>query len=133
MHKYQLSDRLKEGGFDNILSGVKTFLPANKQLPLTRVVDAIMEPTTASSASLQATDDYLFMDPKASRSAVSKTRRMAFSEGIVFVVGGGSYAEYTNLLDWARKSPSGVQKAITYGSTDILNPSEFLDVLSSLA
>lgn len=128
-----MSDRLKEGGFDNILSGVKTFLPANKLLPLTRVVDAIMEPTTASSASLQATDDYLFMDPKASRSGVSKTRRMAFSEGTVFVIGGGNYAEYTNLLDWAKRSPSGIPKTITYGSTDIVSPSEFVSVLSSLA
>ncbi|KAF8343909.1 Sec1-like protein [Cantharellus anzutake] len=128
----KLSDRLKEGGFEGILSGVKTFLPTSKLLPLTRIVDAIMEPTSASSASLQATDDYLFLDPKIPRSSLVKTKRMPFGEGTVFVVGGGSYVEYTNLMDWGKKG-QGAQKLVTYGSTDILSPLEFLDILSRLS
>ena len=80
--------------------------------------------------------------------------RMQFQEGIVFVVGGGGYVEYTNLLEWAQRyggvggtsTPSntaagpardrdvnpGQGKKITYGATEIMTPGAFLSVLSQL-
>ncbi|KAG1904886.1 Sec1-like protein [Suillus fuscotomentosus] len=63
----RLTDRLKEGGLDNLISGVKNFLPANKLLPVTRITEAIMDSSAASNQSLQETDDYIFLDPRASR------------------------------------------------------------------
>lgn len=138
-HLPKLTDRLKEGGFDNLLSGVKNFLPTNNLLPVTRVVEAILDPTIASTASLQTTDDYLFLDPKLPRATNTKPKRMTFGEGIVFIVGGGGYVEYTNITEWAAKagttsaSPGLQGKKVSYGSTEILDPTEFLDVLSHLA
>ncbi|KAF9515531.1 hypothetical protein BS47DRAFT_1293696 [Hydnum rufescens UP504] len=135
----RLTDRLKEGGFDNLLSGVKNFLPADKLLPVTRVVEAIMDPANASTASLQTTDDYLLLDPKSPRSSGSKPRRMNFNEGVVFMVGGGGYVEHTNIAEWANKSSTssaltgGNGKKVTYGGTELLSPREFLDVLGKLA
>ncbi|QRW27200.1 Sly1 vesicle trafficking Sec1-like protein [Rhizoctonia solani] len=102
----RLTDRLKEGGFDNLLSGVKNFLPTSKDLALTRVVEAIMDPAVASNQALQDTDDYLFLDPRAPRQQAGKAKRMGHAEAIVFVVGGGGYVEYTNLQEWAGRQAS---------------------------
>ena len=128
---------MKEGGFDNLLSGVKNFLPTDKLLPVTRVVEAIMDSATASTASLQTTDDYLFFDPKAARSSGSKPRRMNFHDGVVFIVGGAGYVEYTNIIEWSVRSgassaSTGGSKKVTYGGTELLSPREFLDVLGEL-
>jgi len=54
---------------------------------------------------------------------------------MVFVVGGGGYVEYGNLMEWAGRSAregGGGGKKITYGSTEILNPTAFVKALSEL-
>ncbi|KAG8763794.1 Vesicle trafficking between the ER and Golgi [Ceratobasidium sp. 423] len=132
----RLTDRLKEGGFDNLLSGVKNFLPTSKDLALTRVVEAIMDPAVASNQALQDTDDYLFLDPRAPRQQAGKAKRMGHAEALVFVVGGGGYVEYTNLQEWAGRQVSntvGVPgKRVIYGATEVENPEGFMKVLSLL-
>ena len=92
-----------------------------------------MEPSTASTQALQDTDDYLSFDPKATRSraAPSSRARSQYSDAVVFVVGGGGYVEYGNLMEWAARSGGG--KRITYGSTEILNPAAFVKTLAELA
>lgn len=77
----KFTDRLKEGGLDNLLSGVKNFLPQSKNLPVTRLVEALMDPSAAATQALQDTDEYLFLDPRQSRSAApgpgpGKAKRM---------------------------------------------------------
>lgn len=139
-----------------------------------------MDPASASSQALQDTDDYLFFDPKTSRARPGAGAagvagggaagaagtggtgggRNQFSEGIVFVVGGGGYVEYGNLMDWANRSGGGARdgaggagggggggagggsggqgvsgqggRRVTYGSTEILNPERFLKSLEEL-
>ncbi|KAF8308118.1 Sec1-like protein [Clavulina sp. PMI_390] len=125
----RLTDRFKDGAFENLLSGVKQFLPADKLLPLTRVVEAIMDPTNASTASLQTTDDFVFLDPRAARASNLKPKRMTFTTGTAFVVGGGSYVEFTNIMQWQNKPGISLSRNVSYGSTEILSPQEFLDVL----
>lgn len=113
---------------------MKQFLPTDKLLPITRVVEAIMDPTVASTASLQTTDDYIFLDPRAARSSNAKPKRMTFTSGTAFVVGGGSYVEYTNLIEWASKiGPTSSNRKLSYGSTEIVEPLEFLNILRHLA
>ncbi|KZT30914.1 SLY1 protein [Neolentinus lepideus HHB14362 ss-1] len=137
----RFTDRLKEGGLENLISGVKNFLPANKSLPLTRLTEALMDSSAASNQSLQETDDYVFLDPRAPRNpnaglglgaggapGSGRPRRMAFQEGIVFVVGGAGYVEYGNLEEWAKKTG----KRVTYGGTEILDPGGFVDILQGL-
>jgi len=134
---------LREGGitgagFDNLISGVKNLLPARKELTITRLVEALMEPSTASAQALQDTDDYLFFDPKATRGrgpTQSNRGRSQYNESVVFVVGGGGYVEYGNLLEWGARSAregGGGGKKITYGSTEILNPTAFVNTLAEL-
>ncbi|WOO84909.1 Protein sly1 [Vanrija pseudolonga] len=139
----RITDRLREGGItgvglDNLISGVKSFLPAKKELTITHLVESLMEPSTAAAQALQDTDDYLLFDPRATRSrntAQSGRTRTQFQESVVFVVGGGGYVEYSNLQEWASRSQKeggGGGKRITYGSTEILNPEAFLNALGEL-
>jgi sec1 family domain-containing protein 1 len=142
-----LGNRLmKDRGLDNLISGVKNFLPANKLLPVTRLTEALMDSSAASNASLQETDEYLFLDPRAPRNPNAglgisgmgaagggpgtggRSKRMAFTEVTVFVVGGAGYVEYGNLEEWAQRTG----KRITYGGTEILDPGGFVDVLRRL-
>merc|ERR1712154_518519 len=51
-----------------------------------------------------------------------------YHRGIVFVVGGGCFAEYANLNDFANDK----HKDIIYGCTDIVSPNDFLTQLSNL-
>ncbi|KAJ7046583.1 Sly1 vesicle trafficking sec1-like protein [Mycena alexandri] len=140
----RLTDRLTQTGFEGLISGVKNFLPANKLLPITRLTEALMDSASASNASLVETDEFLFLDPRATRSSAlgpggagggpggsgsGKGRRMAFAESVVFVVGGAGYVEYGNLEEWAGKTG----KRVTYGGTEILDPGGFIHVLESLA
>ncbi|MEQ2189750.1 Sec1 domain containing protein 1 [Goodea atripinnis] len=50
------------------------------------------------------TDDYRYFDPKMLRGSESSIPRNKnpFQEAIVFVVGGGNYIEYQNLVDYAK-------------------------------
>jgi hypothetical protein len=120
-----------------------------------------MEPSTAATKALQDTDDYLYFDPKASRSRTiggqqsTSKHRMQFNESIVFVVGGGGYVEYGNLMEWAagKRDRDGAAsiggagsgaagnvgaggvgggRKVTYGSTEIMTPASFLKVLADL-
>ncbi len=138
----QITERLREGGItgvglDNLISGVKNFLPGRKELTVTRLVEALMEPSAASTQALQDTDDYLLFDPRATRSRIPQGKgRMQFQDGVVFVVGGGGYVEYTNLMEWASNKSGregmGAGKKVTYGSTEIMTPSSFIRVLGDL-
>ena len=130
-----------------MISGVKNFLPANKLLPVTRLTEALMDSSAASNQSLQETDEYLFLDPRAPRhvnpghgisgggagmggagGAAGKAKRMAFVDGVVFIVGGAGYVEYGNLEEWAGKTG----KRVTYGGTEIVDPGGFLRILEGL-
>ncbi|KAJ5475614.1 Protein sly1 [Penicillium diatomitis] len=131
----RLTDRITSGAlganFDSLISGVKNFLPANKDLTVTKITESIMDPATASSSAIAKTENYLYFDPRsanargamppasASRNtqvpgamggpapginATFGQRRQAFNEAIVFTVGGGSMDEYGNLQDWVKRT-----------------------------
>lgn len=95
--------------------------------------------------------DYLYFDPKVSKNSRSpRQHKVTFQEAIVFVVGGGNYVEYQNLQELATVSfiiidlyiqyliyvvllqQNNSKKKITYGSTDILSPHQFLGQLATL-
>lgn len=68
----RLTDRLKETGvhtglnanFESLVSGVKNFLPVDKDLTVTKIVESIMDPSTASSSAISKTEHYLYFDPR---------------------------------------------------------------------
>jgi len=123
--------KLKEGRIENLISGVKNIFPASKDLPITKIVDGLLDTGGFSSSSDH--EEYLYYDPKSvkgSDPAKVPNNRMQFQDAIVFVVGGGNYNEYQNLLEYAnRQNPP---KTITYGTTELLTPQEFIDQLNTL-
>lgn len=160
----KLTDRLGGGlgvNLDSLVSGVKNFLPANKDITLTKIVESLMDPASASTSAIAKTEDYLYYDPRskdargtmpqsarnagAGSHGMSSTgtnasfgqRRQGFGEAIVFTVGGGSMDEYGNLQDWASRvsaaqGQGSIKRRIVYGSTDIVNAEDFVGVLASL-
>lgn len=122
----KLTDSLGEGkiseGFGNLISNVKNLLPTSKDLPVTKIVESIMDPSTSNSS---ATDDYLYFDPRATRGAHTRPpRKNAYDDAIIFTVGGGTYLEYGNLQEWVARSNG--TKRVVYGSTDMCTPTKFL-------
>ncbi|KAJ1932264.1 Vesicle trafficking between the ER and Golgi, partial [Kickxella alabastrina] len=84
-------------------------------------------------------EDFIHFDPKQARrgnlagsSAIAGDTAGvgASQEAIVFVIGGGNYIEYQNLMEFAQHSTP--RKHIVYGSTDIVNADGFLQQLSRL-
>lgn len=128
----KLTDSLGEGkiseGFGNLISNVKNLLPTSKDLPVTKIVESIMDPTASNSS---VTDDYLYFDPRATRGSLTRPpRKNAYDEAIIFTVGGGTYLEYGNLQEWVARS-NGTKRVI-YGSTDICTPTKFLQECARL-
>jgi len=128
----RLTDRFKEGGLENLISGVRNFLPTNKLCTVTRLAEALMDSGAASNQSLQETDEYIMLDPRAQRNAPTAARapvrRTQFTEGVVFIVGGAGYVEYGNLEEWAAKTG----RRIAYGGTEIWDPESFVCALRDL-
>jgi hypothetical protein len=156
----RLTSGFKEAGIganlENLISGVKNFLPQNKDLTLTKITESIMDPQNASSAAIARTEHYLYFDPRsanargtmppASKSSVAQggvnrgidasfgQRRQGFNEAIVFTVGGGSIDEYGNLQEWAVRTSNAqaaggqvMKKRVVYGSTEIIAADDFIN------
>lgn len=93
----------------------------------TRVVENLceMKPNTED-------DEYLYLDPKIKGDVDVKLlrnmTRAPYREVITFVIGGGCYSEYQNLQMIANE-----RRNVTYGSTELVSPCEFLGQLGKLA
>ncbi|CEP61443.1 syntaxin-binding protein LALA0_S03e02982g [Lachancea lanzarotensis] len=129
---YGLTEGKIQGGVGSLISGIKNFLPEKKTIPVTNVVEAVMDPLNSSQKNLETTDDYLYFDPKMVRGSHSKKpKRQSYTKSIVFVVGGGNYLEYQNLQEWAHSQQANT-KSVIYGSTAIVTPANFVDEMASL-
>jgi hypothetical protein len=68
----RLTDRLAASGitsgvsanFENLISGVKNFLPVDRDLTVTKICESIMDPAGASSSAIAKTEGYLYFDPR---------------------------------------------------------------------
>jgi len=92
--------------FSFVQSGVNALRSTSKEYFVTRIVDAIMNVGTGSSSSSSHPVDvesYLYFDPKIQKMSNGEVPRKTtpFSEAIVFILGGGCYAEHQNLQDYA--------------------------------
>ncbi|XP_074640087.1 sec1 family domain-containing protein 1-like [Tubulanus polymorphus] len=122
--------KLMSQGSQFVMEGVKNLVVKKHNLPVTRIVDSLME-----MKSLQDTDDYRYFDPKMLRATDTSSiprNRSPFHEAIVFVVGGGNYIEYQNLIDYTKGKSGQSQKKITYGCTELLNATQLLKQLGQL-
>ncbi|CAF0722597.1 unnamed protein product [Didymodactylos carnosus] len=142
--KMSVVSQAREGGtttmgmFSNLMNkaskfameGVKNLVVKQHKLPITKIVDNLME-----SRSSPETDDYRYFDPKllrATDSANTARNRQAFNDSIVFVIAGGNYIEYQNLQDYAKARSTISSKRIVYGCTELVNATQFVEQLSKL-
>ena len=128
---YGLTEGRLTEGLSSLTSGLKKLLPNKKNLPITNIVESIMDPNNSSNNSIQLTDDYLYLDPKLRGGHSKPPKRQSYNNSIVFVVGGGNYLEYQNLQEYASNQNNGVQ-SIIYGSSDIMTANEFLNECNEL-
>lgn len=121
-----LFSRVMNTGSQFVMEGVKNLVLKQHNLPVTRILDNLME-----MKSNPETDDYRYFDPKMLRGSESSIPRNKnpFQEAIVFVVGGGNYIEYQNLVDYAKSKPG---KKVVYGCSELFNSSQFIKQLSLL-
>uniref|UniRef100_A0A8V5G7R8 Sec1 family domain-containing protein 1 n=1 Tax=Melopsittacus undulatus TaxID=13146 RepID=A0A8V5G7R8_MELUD len=105
-----LLSRVMNTGSQFVMEGVKNLVLKQQNLPVTRILDNLME-----LKSNPETDDYRYFDPKMLRG--------------IFVVGGGNYIEYQNLIDYI-KGKQG--KHILYGCSELFNATQFIKQLSQL-
>ncbi|ODQ80166.1 hypothetical protein BABINDRAFT_161145 [Babjeviella inositovora NRRL Y-12698] len=119
-------------GVGSLLTGLKRLLPENSNMPITDIVESIMEPSSKPSA---ATDGYLYFDPKMARGGATRQPvKISYADGIVFVVGGGNYLEYQNLKEWTagKHGQTHGTKHVVYGSTAVVSAEEFLTECAEL-
>ncbi|KGQ92659.1 hypothetical protein MG1_03918 [Candida albicans GC75] len=128
---YGLTEGKISEGLTSIATRIKSFIPEKKLLPITTIVEAIMDPINASQQSVQLTDEYVYLDPKSRGGHSKPPKRQSYQESLVFVVGGGNYLEYQNLQEWAN-DPNKAHRKVIYGSTEITSASEFLEECSVL-
>ncbi|RLV91955.1 Protein SLY1 [Spathaspora sp. JA1] len=128
---YGLTEGKISEGLSSIATRIKSFIPEKKLLPITTLVEAIMDPNNSSANSVQLTDEYLYLDPKSRGGHSKPPKRQSYQESLVFVVGGGNYLEYQNLQEWATE-PGKPPKKVVYGSTDIISATDFLKECSEL-
>ncbi|KIH60836.1 hypothetical protein ANCDUO_08900, partial [Ancylostoma duodenale] len=59
-----------------------------------------------------------------STSSAARARQPPPQDVILFVIGGGNYVEYQNLVDYGKLK--NLQR-VTYGCTELVNPRQFTD------
>uniref|UniRef100_A0A183E3H9 Sec1 family protein n=1 Tax=Gongylonema pulchrum TaxID=637853 RepID=A0A183E3H9_9BILA len=118
-------------GSQLFMEGVKNLVPRKHNLPLTKMVDAIIM-GTSQGAARYSEDEFRYYDPKLIHSTGKEPQRgrgNPAQDVIVFVIGGGNYVEYQNVMDYGKSR--GLSR-ITYGCTELVGPKQFVEQLTRL-
>merc|ERR1719494_198267 len=122
-----------------VMANVKNLVVKKHNLPLTKIVDEIMEQKQG-----KVNEEFRYLDPKnlrANEGAQVPRTKTPFSDAIVFVVGGGNYIEYQNLQDYVKTKNVGHTNSamnsaslrrVVYGCTQLTNSDQFLNQLTML-
>ncbi|KAL6178526.1 hypothetical protein ACLB2K_050044 [Fragaria x ananassa] len=120
------AERLYGQSISAVTAGVKNLLSSDKQLALTRTMEAFMEGKPNPEV-----DSYLMFDPRAPKpSSGSNHLKGPFKEAIVFMVGGGNYVEYGSLQELVQRQQP--VRHVIYGTREILTGGEFVEQLALL-
>ncbi|GBG30907.1 Sec1 family domain-containing protein 1 [Hondaea fermentalgiana] len=137
---------LTKTALHNASRQVKSMVADNKVMAAVRLMDLACREATSEAQIAEQDAQLLYLDPKVKGEVASHARiRAGFNRGVLFVVGGGCFAEYNNLQDYATgklsvKStlPLGVsssssnrtQKTYIYGCSELVNASRFMQQLA---
>ncbi|KAK6741731.1 hypothetical protein RB195_009542 [Necator americanus] len=127
-----------------VMEGVKNLVPKKHNLPLTMMVDSLVTPASSSTVGINQmmgatqineSNELCYLDPKVMHamskdtSSIARARQPPPQDVILFVIGGGNYVEYQNLVDYGKSK--NLQR-VTYGCTELVNPRQFTDQLTRL-
>eukprot|EP01147_Barroeca_monosierra_P008612 gene8612-1025_t len=125
---FSLAGKTLQTGASFWSKSVKALSPTYGDLPITRIVDAIM-----STKQDDLVSNYLYFDPKRVKPSKDATRLQQqshnFEQAVVFMVGGGNYTEYQNLRDYCRRHED---KHVIYGVSQLVRAEEFVDQMTQL-
>ncbi len=144
---------LTKSAFENASRQVKNMVSGSKVLPSVQLMHLACREASSEKISKDQDSQLMYLDPKVQGCEVPVQARIrsSYKQGILFVVGGGCYAEYQNLQDLAsgRKSVGGSlvgrptsaasggrKKDSTqylYACTELVNADAFLSQLASCA
>lgn len=119
--------KLTAGLLASGLNNLRNIVSVKKETPVCQILESLMEDKGSGVA-----ENYLYLDPMCSASAATGSRpqlRAPFRKGIVFVVGGGSYAELLSVQHWAQARG----RQLLYGATDMVPPMRFVEEICQLA
>ncbi|XP_018326803.1 protein sly1 homolog [Agrilus planipennis] len=120
--------KLVSQGSSFVMEGVKNLVVKKHNLPVTKIVDHLMDFKNSPEM-----EEYNYLDPKQLKVTDIPRNRSPFQDAFVFIIGGGNYIEYQNLVDYAKaKTSSGNVKRVIYGTTTLTNAKLFLKQLSLL-
>jgi len=122
------AEKLYGQSISAVTAGVKNLLSSDRQLALTRIVEALMEGRPNPDV-----DSYLVFDPRAPKSGSGTSGshlKGPYKEAIVFMIGGGNYMEYGSLQEFAQRQQP--VKHVIYGTTEIVTGIEFVEQLTVL-
>lgn len=112
----------------DLLAKASNLLARRNSPYVTRVVDNL-----CSFKPNSEDESFLYLDPKVKGVNPSNVKgRAPFREVIVFMIGGGCYAEYQNLQEYSRQQPPAIPRQVLYGCTELLNTEGFLTQLVEL-
>jgi hypothetical protein len=116
-------------GATRLMSKATSFFTKFTPLHVSRVVDNLSEGRACVEA-----DTYCTVDPRAKVTDLVDSRGLKYSEVIVFVVGGGCYAEFYNLQELRKLSTQAgnTLRQVLYGSTELLSADAFIEQLQAL-
>lgn len=114
----------------SLVAKATSFFAKFSPMHVTRVAEALAE-----GRSCPENDSYCTLDPRKlgppSSSGGASEQQPRYSDVIVFVIGGGCYSEYFNLMEIVKQNlqTAGGLKHIYYGSTELLSGPEFMSQL----
>ncbi|XP_004929499.2 protein sly1 homolog [Bombyx mori] len=122
--------KLVSQGSSFVMEGVKNLVVKKHKLPVSRIVESALSGSESAA-------ELTWLDPRAARTdsagRARSARQQPPTDAVVFLVGGGNYIEYHNLIDFAKQqAANGIPRKLIYGATTLPNGSQFLKQLSLL-
>lgn len=97
------------------------------------VLFTLVNPRLCEGRASAEDESLLYLDPRTRHSeSVARESGIRYSEVIVFVIGGGCYAEYQNLQDYVRqrqKTAGSTLRSVVYGCAELFNAKQLLEQL----
>ena len=140
------ADKLYGQSIDAVAKGVQSLLRGDRRGAVARAVEAL----ASNQSGVAEVDSFAYFDPKAPLAERERAPpapppgappAAAFRRAIVFVAGGGNYAEYRECValgksgEGASRSASGTDATktrVVYGATELVTGAEFVGQLAEL-